>query len=196
MNNSGLNDSRLNDNESGKGRIRKVVIAGGGTSGWLAAATLAHQFRDLLDITLVESEQIGTVGVGESTVPTIRTFHRFLQIDEQEFLRTVAGTFKAASPSRTGAARAIASSIRSASPGRAPWPAPSIISGWTASAAACRRSWATSAWKPWPRAATCSGMPQQPQINYAYHFDASLYARFLRRMAEAPRAQARRRQDP
>ena len=59
-----MNDSRL-----GNGKIRKVVIAGGGTAGWLAAATLTHQFRGLLDITLVESEQIGTVGVGESTVP-------------------------------------------------------------------------------------------------------------------------------
>ena len=76
------------------GRIRKVVIAGGGTAGWLAGCALAHQFRDQLEITLVESEQIGTVGVGESTVPPIRTFHRFLQIDEQEFLRAVAGTFK------------------------------------------------------------------------------------------------------
>jgi len=66
-----------------------VVIAGGGTAGWLAGCALSHQFRDQLDITLVESEQIGTVGVGESTVPPIRTFHRFLQIDEQEFLRAV-----------------------------------------------------------------------------------------------------------
>ena len=64
-------------------------------TGLTPARLQPHQFRDLLDITLIESEQIGTVGVGESTVPTIRTFHRFLQIDEQEFLRTVAGTFKA-----------------------------------------------------------------------------------------------------
>jgi tryptophan halogenase len=77
-----------------KGRIRKVVIAGGGTAGWIAAAALSQQFRGLLDITLVESEQIGTVGVGESTVPPIRSFHRFLQIDEQEFLRAVSGSFK------------------------------------------------------------------------------------------------------
>ena len=70
-------------------RIRKVVIAGGGTAGWVAAAALAHQFRGLLEIVLVESEQIGTIGVGESTVPPIRAFHRFLQIDEQEFLRAV-----------------------------------------------------------------------------------------------------------
>ena len=76
-----------------EGRIRKVVIAGGGTAGWLAGCALSHQFRDQLDITLVESEQIGTVGVGESTVPPIRTFHHFLQIDEQEFLRAVGNLF-------------------------------------------------------------------------------------------------------
>ena len=76
------------------GKIRKVVITGGGTAGWVAAAALSHQFRDLLDIVLVESEQIGTVGVGESTIPPLRTFHRLLQIDEREFMRAVAATFK------------------------------------------------------------------------------------------------------
>ena len=74
----------LNAADTTQGPIRRVVIAGGGTAGWLAGCALAHQFRQQLDITLVESEQIGTVGVGESTVPPIRTFHRFLQIDEQE----------------------------------------------------------------------------------------------------------------
>ena len=54
------------------GKIRRVVIAGGGTAGWLAATALTHQFRERLDVTLIESEQIGTVGVGESTVPPIR----------------------------------------------------------------------------------------------------------------------------
>src|SRR6188474_2429662 len=78
----------------GKARIRKVVIAGGGTAGWVAAAALSHQFRDLLDITLVESEQIGTVGVGESTVPPMRAFHQLLGIDEREFMRATAATFK------------------------------------------------------------------------------------------------------
>src|SRR5690625_703938 len=78
----------------GSNRVRRVVIAGGGTAGWIAASALAYQFRDLIDITLVESSKIGTVGVGESTVPTIQAFHRFLNIDEQEFLREAAGAFK------------------------------------------------------------------------------------------------------
>src|ERR1041384_496848 len=74
--------------------IKRVVIAGGGTAGWVTAAALSQQLGQLLDITLVESEEIGTIGVGESTVPPIRVFHQLLGIDEQEFMRSVSATFK------------------------------------------------------------------------------------------------------
>ncbi len=69
--------------ETAPGAVKKVVIAGGGTAGWVAAMTLSTHFGKLLDITLVESEEIGTVGVGESTVPPIVAFHQLLGIDEQ-----------------------------------------------------------------------------------------------------------------
>lgn len=72
----------------------RIVIAGGGTAGWIAAAALSHQMGELLDITLVESEEIGTVGVGEATIPPMRTFHRLLGINEQEFMRATNATFK------------------------------------------------------------------------------------------------------
>jgi len=72
----------------------KIVIAGGGTAGWIAAAALSHQMGEILDITLVESQEIGTVGVGEATIPPMRTFHRFLGINEQEFMRATNATFK------------------------------------------------------------------------------------------------------
>lgn len=72
----------------------KLVIAGGGTAGWMAAAAFSIKFGELLDITLIESDDIGTVGVGEATIPPIRVFHKLLGIDEQEFMRATRATFK------------------------------------------------------------------------------------------------------
>ena len=72
----------------------KVVIAGGGTAGWLAACGLSSRLGSLLDITLVESDAIGTVGVGEATIPPMRNFHRIMNINEQEFMRETQATFK------------------------------------------------------------------------------------------------------
>ena len=74
--------------------VKRVVIAGGGTAGWIAAAALSKHLGPLLDITLVESDEIGTVGVGEATIPTIRTFHRLLGIDERAFMRATKASFK------------------------------------------------------------------------------------------------------
>ena len=72
----------------------KVVIAGGGTAGWLAACGLSTRLAGLVDIRLVESDAIGTVGVGEATIPPMRNFHRIMKIDEQEFMRATQATFK------------------------------------------------------------------------------------------------------
>ncbi|MDN4634341.1 tryptophan 7-halogenase, partial [Sphingomonas sp. PsM26] len=72
----------------------RVVVAGGGTAGWIAAAAIVRQLGPLVDVTLVESNEIGTVGVGESTIPTARSFHAFLGIDEAAFMRATQATFK------------------------------------------------------------------------------------------------------
>ena len=74
--------------------MMKVVIAGGGTAGWMAACGLSSRLASLLDITLIESDEIGTVGVGEATIPPMRNFHRLMNIDEQEFMRETQATFK------------------------------------------------------------------------------------------------------
>ena len=75
-------------------KIQKVVIAGGGTAGWMSAAALSKLLGKNLDITLVESDEISTVGVGEATIPPIRTFHKLLGINEQELMKDTQATFK------------------------------------------------------------------------------------------------------
>ena len=76
------------------GRIRKVIIAGGGTAGWMSAALLSRTLGKVLDIELVESDVIGTVGVGEATIPTLVRFHQLLKVNEQEFMAATQATFK------------------------------------------------------------------------------------------------------
>ncbi|RAK50833.1 tryptophan halogenase family protein [Phenylobacterium deserti] len=76
-------------------RIQSLVIVGGGTAGWMAAARLAQHFRGTpLKITLVESSEIGTIGVGEATIPTIRSFYGALGLSDAEVMRATQATAK------------------------------------------------------------------------------------------------------
>ena len=164
--------------------IHKVVIAGGGTAGWLAAASLAKLLGKTLDITLVESDEIATVGVGEATIPTLLTLHELLKVKEQDFVRAVQGTFKLGISFENW--RDLGKNY--------------IHSfGWTG-----RDSWAAGFQHFWLKGRRMgiardfgeyckewlaakqnrfAVLPSQG-LNYAYHFDASLYATFLRAMAE------------
>ncbi|BBJ95556.1 hypothetical protein Xcc1_12860 [Xanthomonas campestris pv. campestris] len=165
-------------------RIRKVVIAGGGTAGWVAAAALAHQFRGLLEIVLVESEQIGTIGVGESTVPPIRAFHRFLQIDEQEFLRAVAGTFKLAISFEGWQGQGDRYIHPFGSTGQG-----TLVCAFHHFWLEAQRRGMHSGFDEYCLEAQAAradrfAVLQQPAVNYAYHLDAGLYARFLRTHAQ------------
>ncbi|MDO6619584.1 MULTISPECIES: tryptophan halogenase family protein [unclassified Shewanella] len=74
--------------------IKKVVIAGGGTAGWMTAAALTKLLGKNLEVVLVESDEIGTVGVGEATIPTLHIFHRLLGIKEQDVMAATNATFK------------------------------------------------------------------------------------------------------
>lgn len=164
--------------------IRRVVIAGGGTAGWIAAAALAHQLNGLIDIVLVESDEIGTVGVGESTIPPIRAFHRLIQVDEQHFMGSSAATFKLGISFegwRDGADRYIhAFGVL----GKSPW-ACHFHHFWLDSLRRGMRSKIGDYCLEF-KAAIDNKFATSPQsrINYAYHLDAAVYARFLRKFSE------------
>jgi tryptophan 7-halogenase len=164
--------------------VNKVVIAGGGTAGWLAAAALSQQLGRVLDITLIESDEIGTIGVGEATIPPIRVFHKLLQIDEQEFMRATAATFKLGISFENWARkddRYIHSFGRN---GKPTWMC-EFHNFWLRS----RELGVESELGDYCfelQAAKAEKFATAPQIeiNYAYHFDAGQYSKFLRRFAE------------
>lgn len=171
-------------NELPRKPIRRVVIAGGGTAGWMAAAALSKTLGKVLDITLVESEEIGTVGVGEATIPTLVTFHRLLDIGEQEFMAAVQGTIKLGISFENWldvGHRYIHSFGLS---GKDHWSA-GFQHFWLRG----RKEGIASGYEDYCvelKASLEDRFAHLPRggINYAYHMDASLYARFLRTFSE------------
>jgi tryptophan halogenase len=171
-------------------RIRDVVIVGGGTAGWMAAAALSATMGEQLRIRLIESEQIGTVGVGEATIPAIRLFNGLVGIDEDEFIRATQGSFKLGIEflnwGRIGESYMhvfgqIGQSL-------------DLIEFWQYWLRGRREGLAGplghySFNETTARAGKFARMSRIPNtelegIGYAFQFDASLYARFLRGMAE------------
>ena len=170
--------------------ITRIVIVGGGTAGWMAAAALAALLDSTVNIILIESEEIGIVGVGEATIPPITAYNTMLGINEDEFLTATQGTFKLGIEfvdwGRLGERyfhpfgphgqdfRGVHFHqlyLREARRRQLP-----DIADWSMSAVAAKHGRFA---RPGPQAR----LPLS-QLAYAFHFDAGLYARFLRGRAE------------
>ena len=165
--------------------INRVVIAGGGTAGWMAAAALSRLVGRQLEVTLVESEEIGTVGVGEATIPTLLTMNRLLQIPEPDFIKATSGTFKLG--------------IRFEN-----WlyEGHDYIHSFGDTGKGCWAGGFQHFWKKGQQqglaeeyGAYCTelraavenkfGILSEHKLNYVYHLDATAYGQYLRRLAEA-----------
>ena len=159
----------------------RILIAGGGTAGWMAAAALARFAPPRCRIELVESEAIGTVGVGEATIPQIHLFNRALGLDEAEFLRETKGSYKLGIEfdgwRRPGEAYMHAFGAVGQSRGLLPFQ-----HYWLR---ARRKGFAKplSHYSLNETAARNLRVPVDGKVPYAYHFDAALYAAYLRRYA-------------
>jgi tryptophan halogenase len=176
----------------GDNRIRKIVIVGGGTAGWMTAAALVHAV-DLAhcSVQLVESDDIGTIGVGEATIPTIHWFNQIVRLDEREFMRETKATFK------------LGIEFVGWSAPRPRYLHPFGRYGFPSDGISFQHRWLKARLAGLDddfeeyslnTAAARAGKFQFPSndpqsllstMGYAYHFDASLYARYLRTRSEA-----------
>jgi len=173
------------------GPLQQIVIVGGGSAGWMTAAALAQAVGPACRITLIESEVIGTVGVGEATIPPIRNFNQRLGIDEATFVRETQGSYKLGIQfvdwHHKGASYFHPFGQYGAEFDSVPfyhhWMAGHLageIAGPIDDFSMC---WAMAKAGKFAHPSPDRRLIQST-FDYAYHFDAGLYAAFLRRYAE------------
>lgn len=172
--------------------LQNIVIVGGGTSGWMTAMALSTVLRGRYNIRLVESDEIGIIGVGEATIPMIQRFNKIVGIDENEFIKETQGSFKLGIEFVNWGKQGDRYMHGFGVLGQDLWTV-RFDQYWQKMRRAGQAQ-DLAAYSITRMAAKANkfmparfDVPNSPlaDMNYAYHFDASLYARYLRRLAQA-----------
>lgn len=164
--------------------IQRVVIAGGGTAGWMAAAALSHLVGRKLDITLIESDSIGTVGVGEATIPTILTINRLLKIPEPEFIRETRATFKLGIQFENWRRVGEHYFHSFGDTGQGCWACGFHHFWLRARGEGLASDYGDYCLELKAAQANRFAIASDPKLNYAYHLDATRYGQYLRKLSE------------
>ena len=164
---------------------QRVVIAGGGSAGWMTAASLSKLLGKSLDISLIESEEIGRIGVGEATIPPLRTFHELLGINEQDFMKATQATFKLGIEFKDWGKRENSYIHSFGDTGKICWAA-EFQHFWLAGLKKGIKA-EFGAYCPEHAAAKAGKVlgANDSRLHYAYHLDAGLYADYLKKMSIA-----------
>jgi len=169
-------------------RIRKVVVVGGGTAGWMSAALLRRVLGEQVSIELVESDDIGIIGVGEATIPPIQHFNAVLGLDEAEFLRETRATIKVAIKFENWRVSGESYYHTFGAPGRSQAFC-HFHHFWTRAQQAGYKSdlWDYDLNYLCAEAGKFAKLQADDpiwELPYAYHFDSSLYGQYLRKYSE------------
>ncbi|MFT4809857.1 MAG: tryptophan halogenase [Paraglaciecola sp.] len=165
-------------------RVNKVVIAGGGTAGWMAAATISATIGKRLQVTLIESDAIPTVGVGEATVPSLLTIHKLLKVNEADFLKATNATYKLGIMFEDWTHLGHKYFHSFGKSGLSCWAAGFHHFWLRAKQQKMAKDYAEYSLETLAAEKGKFAHLQEPNLNYAYHFDSAKYGQFLRGIAE------------
>ncbi len=164
--------------------INHVVIAGGGTAGWMTAAAFSKLLGNNIKVTLIESDDIATVGVGEATIPPIKNFHKLLGISEQEVMKATHATFKLGISFENWGQINDEYIHSFGITGKECW-AGEFHHFWLhGQSKGINDQFGDYCFELQAAKQNKFALTKDTPINYAYHLDATLYAKFLRNFSE------------